>query len=90
MIDIKSVFSDEIFFSVIVEKPNQLCCNDMRTNRVGITVAGRSPVLQISVALLGHVPGDPDAAAPVGHPGTEVVDAGGLVQTSQSPLVVLR
>ena len=61
----------------------------MRTNRVGITVAGRSPVLQISVTLLRHVTGDPDAAAPVGHPGTEVMDAGGLVQTSQPPLVVL-
>ena len=61
----------------------------MRTNRVRITVTGGSPVLQIAVALLCHVPGDPDAAAPVGHPGTEVVDAGGLVQTSQPPLVVL-
>ena len=67
-----------------------MCCNDMRTYRVRVTVAGGSPVLQVSVALLRHVPGDPDAAAPVGHPGTEVVDAGGLVQTSQPPLVVLR
>merc|ERR1719221_1272305 len=61
----------------------------MRTNRVRVTVAGGSPVLQVPVALLRHVPGDPDAAAPVGHPGAEVVDAGGLVQTSQPPLVVL-
>ena len=57
---------------------------------VRITVAGGSPVLQVAVALLGHVPRDPDAAAPVGHPGTEVVDAGGLVQTGQPPLIVLR
>ena len=62
----------------------------MRTNRVRVTVAGWSPVLQVPVALLRHVPGDPDAAAPVGHPGTEVVDAGGLVQTGQPPLIVLR
>merc|ERR1719150_3634922 len=63
--------------------------DDDLSDRVRVTVAGGSPVLQVSVALLGNVPGDPDAAAPVGHPGTEVVDAGGLVQTSQSPLVVL-
>merc|ERR1719150_901937 len=73
-------------FSLLIETDGS---DDDLSDRVRVTVAGGSPVLQVSVALLRHVPGDPDAAAPVGHPGTEVVDAGGLVQTSQSPLVVL-
>ena len=32
----------------------------------------------------------PDAAAPVGHSGAEVMDAGGLVKTSQTPLIILQ
>ena len=31
---------------------------------VGVTVAGGSPVLQVSISLLSHVPRDADAAAP--------------------------
>ena len=84
-----------IFFCFITSE-NQRSCNNsycvmtsMRTNLVRVAVTARSPVLQVAVSLLRHVPGDPDAAAPVGHPGTEVVDAGGLVLTSQPPLIVL-
>merc|ERR1719400_2234697 len=77
---------EHLFSSLLVEADSP---DDDLSDRVWVTVAGRPPVLQISVSLLRHVPGDPDAAAPVGHPGTEVVDAGGLMQTSQPPLVVL-
>merc|ERR1719486_1432503 len=52
-------------------------------------VAARPPVLQVAVTLLRALPRYPDAAASVGHAGAEVVDAGSLVQPSQTPLVVL-
>merc|ERR550517_2422075 len=80
------IFFNFAFYILFVEADSS---DDDLSNRVRVAVAGRSPVLQVSVSLLRHVPGDPDAAASVGHPGTEVVDAGGLVESSQSPLVVL-
>ena len=81
--DLSDLNNDIVSVTVSVK-----CCWEQY--RVRVTVAGGSPVLQVSVALLRHVPGDPDAAAPVGHPGTEVVDAGGLMESSQPPLIVLR
>merc|ERR1719219_2543274 len=80
------MWTNSLFSPSLVEADSS---DDDLSDRVGVAVAGRSPVLQVAVALLRHVPRDPDAAAPVGHPGTEVVDAGGLVQSSQPPLVVL-
>merc|ERR1719150_2395563 len=59
--------------------------DDDLSNRVGVTVAGRSPVLQISVSLLRHVPGDPDAAAPVGHPALK----SWMLEVSCSPVSLL-
>ena len=41
------------------------------------------------IKLLGHLSRDPDAAAPVGNPGREVVDGGSLVSSGQPTLVVL-
>ena len=69
----------------------KVCCKFFHFNnhRVGIAVAGGAPVLQVAVALLGHVPRDPDAAAPVGNPGREVVDGGSLVSSGEPTLVVL-
>ena len=57
---------------------------------VRIAVRGRSPVLKIAVALLGHLPWDPDGAASIGHPGREVVDGGRLVGPGQPPFVILK
>merc|ERR1712045_830944 len=56
---------------------------------VRVAVAARPPVLQVAVTLLRALSRYPDAAAPVGHTSAEVVDAGGLVQPSQTPLIVL-
>ncbi len=56
---------------------------------VGITVGGWPPVLEVSLLVLGHRPGDPDGGAAVGHAGGEVVDGGGLVEAGQAALVVL-
>ena len=50
---------------------------------------GGAPVLQVAVALLGHLPRDPDAGASVGHAGGELVHGGRLVEAGQPPLVVL-
>merc|ERR1719219_978185 len=80
------MWTNSLFSPSLVEADSS---DDDLSDRVGVAVAGRSPVLQVAVALLRHIPGDPDAAAPVGHPGTEVVDAGGLVESSQPPLIVL-
>ena len=57
---------------------------------VRIAVRGRSPVLKIAVALLGHLPWDPDGAASIGHPGREVVDGRSLVGPGQPPFVILK
>ena len=67
-----------------ITKPDQT-----KTHRVGVAVAAWPSVLQVSITLLGHLPGDPDAAAPVGDAGGEVVDGGGLVSPGQPSLVVL-
>merc|ERR1719445_1693795 len=41
---------------------------------VGVAVGAGPPVLEVPVARLGHVPGDPDGGAPVRHASREVVD----------------
>ena len=56
---------------------------------VRVTVGAGSPVLEVSLPLLGALPGYPDAAAPVGHARAEVVYAGGLVGPGQPALVIL-
>lgn len=56
---------------------------------VGVTVAAGSPVLQVAVTLGRHLPGNSDAAASIGHACAEVLDARGLVEASQPPLVIL-
>ena len=43
----------------------------------------------MALPALRALPGDADTAAPVGHPGGEVVDGGGLVGAGQATLVVL-
>jgi len=58
-------------------------------NRVGIAVAGGAPVLKVAIAHLSHVTRNPDAAAPVGYPGAEVVNTRRLVKPGQTPLIVL-
>merc|ERR1719340_301939 len=63
--------------------------DDHLGHRVGITVAARSPILQVSITFLCHLPRNPDAATPVGDARREVVDGGGLVGTCQPSLVVL-
>ena len=55
---------------------------------VGVAVGAGPPVLEVAVARLGHVPGDPDGGAPVGHAGREVVDGGHLAEAGQATLVV--
>ena len=56
---------------------------------VRVTVGAGPPVLEVSLPLLGALPGYPDAAAPVGDARAEVVDAGGLVGPGQPALVIL-
>ena len=56
---------------------------------VRVTVGAGSPVLEVSLPLLGALPGYPDAAAPVSHARAEVVYAGGLVGPGQPALVIL-
>ena len=72
---------------------------------VGVAVAAGPPVLQVAITLEckdniivnmshrtdlgGHLPGNPDAGAPVGHARGELVHGGGLVEASQPPPVVL-
>merc|ERR1711963_412620 len=63
--------------------------HDHSGHRVGITVAAWPSVLQISIALLSHLSGNPDATAPVSNTGREVVDRRRLVSSSETTLVVL-
>ena len=79
--------------------------NEELGDAVGIAVAAGPPVLQVAITLEckdtiivnmshrtdlgGHLPGNPDAGAPVGHARGELVHGGGLVEASQPPPVVL-
>merc|ERR1712168_71555 len=63
--------------------------NNAFRNNVGVSVGGRSSVLQVAASLLCHAPGDADGGAPVGHAGGEVVNGGGLMKSSEATLVVL-
>merc|ERR1719341_1973433 len=65
------------------------CLDDDHGDGVRVTVAGRPPVLQVPIALLGHIPRDPDACTTIGNTGREVVDGGGFMTSSQPPLVIL-
>jgi len=56
---------------------------------VRVAVGGGPTVLEVALLLLAHLAGDPDAGAPVGHAGGEVVDGGGLVEPREAPHVVL-
>merc|ERR1712165_512098 len=53
--------------------------DDHLGHRVRVAVAAWSSVLQVPVALLRHLSGNSDAAAPVGNAGREVMDGGSLV-----------
>merc|ERR1719174_3024163 len=57
-------------------------------HRVRVAVAAWSSVLQVPVALLRHLSGNSDAAAPVGNAGREVMDGGSLVSSGQPSLIV--
>merc|ERR1719500_774692 len=63
--------------------------HDHSGHRIGVAVAAWSPVLQVAVPLLGHLPRDPNVAAPVCDAGREVVDRRSLVGSGQTTLVVL-
>merc|ERR1719500_1123774 len=63
--------------------------HDHSGHRIGVAVAAWSPVLQVAVPLLSHLPRDPNAAAPVCDAGREVVDRRSLVGSGQTTLVVL-
>ena len=60
-----------------------------KTHRVRIAVAAWPSVLQVPVTFLCHLPWNPDAAAPVGDAGGEVVDGRCLVRPGQPSLIVL-
>lgn len=63
------------------------------SNRLGhavwITVCSRTAVLEVAFLLLAHLARDADAGSSVGHSSREVLDAGGLVKTCETPHVVL-
>merc|ERR1712027_23222 len=63
--------------------------DDHLGHRVGVAVAAWPSVLQVSITLLCHLPGNPDAATPVCDTRGEIVDGGSLVSPSQPSLVVL-
>ena len=60
-----------------------------KTHRVGVAVAAWPSILQVPITLLCHLSRNPDAAAPVGDAGREVVDGRGLVRPGQPTLIVL-
>ena len=73
----------------MIPENNQPKEDQRLTHRVGIAVAAWPSVLQVSITLLCHLPGNPDAATPVCDPRGEIVDGGSLVSPSQPPLIVL-
>jgi len=56
---------------------------------IRIAVGGGSAIFQVAFAVFGHVPWNPDGAAPVGDSGGEVVNGGGFVEAGETTLVVL-
>lgn len=56
-------------------------------NKIGIDVAGGSPVLEVSRAFLGGVDGDSDAGASASLFVRELVDGGGFVFAGESLFV---
>merc|ERR1711874_882378 len=56
---------------------------------VGVAVGRWSSVLQVALTIFCHLSWDPDTGSSVSHTSGEVVDAGGLVVTSQTSGVVL-
>jgi len=56
-------------------------------NKIGIDVAGRSPVLEVARAFLGGVDGDSDAGASASLFIREGVDGGGFVFAGESLFV---
>lgn len=56
---------------------------------VGIAIAARPPVFQVTLLFLGNTTGNADADVSVGYPSTEVMNITGLAFASQPALVVL-
>lgn len=56
---------------------------------IRVTVCCGTAVLKVPFLLLPHLPWDADAGTSVGHSSREVVDAGGFVETCETPDVVL-
>lgn len=67
----------------------QTCFGDCHGNTVRVTIGRWPSILEVAFLFLGHLAGDADAGAPVGHACREVLDAGGLVATRETPLVVV-
>ena len=66
----------------------QSCFHQDLRHRVRVAVGRRPAILQVPVAILSHLARDADGGTPVGHPGREVLDAGGLVAARQTASVV--
>lgn len=56
---------------------------------VGVAVGRGPPVLEVPPPLQAHLARDADAGAAVGHAGGESVDAGRLLESRETPQVVL-
>lgn len=62
--------------------------HDGLSDRVGVAVGRRPPILEVAVAVLADLARDADAGASVGHAGRELEDVGCLVVAGEPPGVV--
>jgi hypothetical protein len=63
--------------------------DDDSSDLVGISIAGRSPVLEVALTLLGAHTRDTNAGTTIGNTPVEFVDAASLMSASQTSIVTL-
>lgn len=64
------------------------CPHDGLSDRIGVAVGRRPPILKVAAAVLADLARDADAGTSVGHAGRELEDVGRLMVAGEPPGVV--